>query len=464
MAEQIQSNAFRDASFRSERYRTIGLLGVFLCLAVMSGVSAFFTPAAHRALRYVIFVSFWLTCASLELLTILLARRAQRKGRALPTWFWSISTIFESSLPTLAMFFLSLDKEYIGPYRALLSPPLLVYFFFIILSTLRLRPVLCVLCGATCGIGYLAVLLWTLQVAPRNEHRDIVPKRVFVINGTLLFGAGLVAAGVARQIRQHVIAALTEAETRRKLDRMEYDLRTARSIQMGLLPKNPPIIAGYDIAGWSEPADQTGGDYYDWIEFPDGRVLFIIADATGHGIGPALLVAACRAYFRAVAVHDDPLERITQQVDALVAADSPDGRFITAAIALLDPQQNRLSLYSAGHAPLYLYDAATNTVKLFEADQPPLGTSFGTAGSVARTFNFSPGNALVLVTDGFFECNNSSGEMFGMTRLADAIQAHQSLIAEQLIRRLHENVLSFTNGQPQNDDLTAVVIKRQRSS
>jgi serine phosphatase RsbU (regulator of sigma subunit) len=460
MSEQIQSNAFRDAAYRSERYRTIGLLSVFLCLAVMSAISAFFTPIAHRGLRYVIFLSFWMCCAALEVLTMLLAHRAQRAQKALPTWFWALSTIFECSLPTIAIFFLSIDKEYIGPYRALLSPPLLVYFFFIILSTLRLRPMLCLLSGGTCAVGYAAVFLWTLHAAPHNEHRNIVPLRTFAIDATILFGAGLVAGAVARQIREHVIAALTEAETRRKLDRIEYDLRTARSIQMGLLPKHPPSIAGYDIAGWSEPADQTGGDFYDWLELPDGRMLFTIADASGHGIGPALLVAACRAYFRAVAMHDDPLEEIAQQVDALVAADIPDGRFITAAICLLAPHEHRLHLYSAGQAPIYLYDSASNSVKIFEADQPPLGTRFGSDGTVARTIHFAPGDALVLVTDGFFECSNQSGEMLGIEPLSDLIHQHRELKSADLIQSLHQKVVSFTQGQPQNDDMTAVVIKR----
>jgi phosphoserine phosphatase RsbU/P len=127
---------------------------------------------------------------------------------------------------------------------------------------------------------------------------------------------------------------------------------------MGLLPRQSPDVAGYDIAGWSQPADQTGGDYYDWMQLPDGRIIFTIADATGHGIGPALLVAACRAYFRAKATNNDPLERITQQVDQLIAADVSDGRFITAAVAVLEPAEHRLLLYSAGHAPIYFYEAA----------------------------------------------------------------------------------------------------------
>ena len=107
-----------------------------------------------------------------------------------------------------------------------------------------------------------------------------MPARTFVFYPIMLAAAGLVAAAVAYQIRRHVIAALAEAETRRKLDRMEYDLNIARSIQMGLLPKHPPKVDGYDIAGWSQPAQQTGGDYYDWLELPGGKIMFTIADAT----------------------------------------------------------------------------------------------------------------------------------------------------------------------------------------
>jgi serine phosphatase RsbU (regulator of sigma subunit) len=228
-----------------------------------------------------------------------------------------------------------------------------------------------------------------------------------------------------------------------------------------LLPKHPPAVSGYDIAGFSQPADQTGGDYYDWIELPGGRILFTVADATGHGIGPALLVAVCRAYFRAIAMHDDPLESIAAQVDALISADTSDGRFITAVIALLEPAENRLSLYSAGHAPIYWYDAGAKRVATFEADQPPLGTSFGNADSPARVISFAPGDMLVLVTDGFFECRNPAGELLGAARLGESIGRNPSLGAGNLIQRLHEDVLEFSQGVIQADDLTAVVIKRQ---
>ena len=135
----------------------------------------------------------------------------------------------------------------------MVSSTVAIYFLLIILSTLRLSPLLCLIAGLVSPAGYGGLYWFTLWVAPHNDYRNFMPERVFVLFMVMLFVAGLLAAAVARQIRQHVIAALNEAETRRALDRIEYDLNIARSIQMGLLPKHPPKVDGYDIAGWSQP-------------------------------------------------------------------------------------------------------------------------------------------------------------------------------------------------------------------
>ena len=165
---------------------------------------------------------------------------------------------------------------------------------------------------------------------------------------------GLIAAGVARQVRVHVIAALREAESRRKAEQLEREMDIARSIQLGLLPKDLPDVPGFEIAGWSKPADETGGDYFDWLTLPDGRTIISIADVTGHGIGPALIVAACRAYFRAVAMNDQSLEEVVLHVNQLLTHDLPPAKFITAVVGILDPKEHAMQMFSAGHGPLLL--------------------------------------------------------------------------------------------------------------
>jgi serine phosphatase RsbU (regulator of sigma subunit)/protein-S-isoprenylcysteine O-methyltransferase Ste14 len=458
--QSIESEAFDKASLRSERFREIGLLCICAGFILLDVITAIVDPGNIRGYAQGMF--YWCGLALYEGILLALTVHGQWTGLRVRSWVWAVSTAIECLLPSLAILGLTAAKAHYGPYRALLSSTVLVYCLFIILSTLRLSPALCVIAGISSAAGYAGMYLFTLHVAPHDRYRNFMPDRTYVTNAILLCGAGVLAAAVARQIRQHVVAALTEAETRRKLDRMEYDLRTARSIQMGLLPKCPPKIAGYDVAGFSEPADQTGGDYYDWFELPDGRVMFTIADAAGHGIGPAILVTACRAYFRALASHDDPLERITAQVDALIAADVPDGRFITAAVALLDPKENRLSLYSAGHAPLFLYTATNDSIESIEADQPPLGISAFNGDSVARVIDLSPGDMLVLVTDGFFECANPAGEMLGAVRLSESICGKPLLGSAEMIGGLRQQVIEFSQGTAQADDITAVVIKRNR--
>jgi serine phosphatase RsbU (regulator of sigma subunit) len=457
MQQPIASAAFSRAALRSEQFRIAGMIGLCCTFMVMNIVRGFMVGSPGRRSLY---AAWWLAFGAYETLMYFITLRAARKGRPVRTWVWAINTIVECGVVTFALVGLTIDKSFLGPYRALLGPPTMIYTLLIILSTLRLSPWLCVLTGLASAAGYFGVLMFTVSIAPHNPYRTMMPVEAYSLTPAVLLAAGVLAGVVAWQIRRHVIAALNEAETRRQLDRVEMEIQTARTIQMGLLPKHPPTAPGYDIAGWSQPASQTGGDFYDWIELPDGRVIFTIADATGHGIGPALLVAACRGYFRALASKSDPLEKITQQVDELIAADVTDGRFITAAVALLEPAEHRLLLYSAGHAPIYSYVAADDQVLSLDADQPPLGTRGCDGESQARVISMAPGDCLVLITDGFFEYPNAAGELLGIRRLAEIIRQHKGLCAAKSIQQMHQRVLEFSQGVAQGDDMTAVVIRR----
>jgi serine phosphatase RsbU (regulator of sigma subunit) len=259
----------------------------------------------------------------------------------------------------------------------------------------------------------------------------------------------------------NLLGKLVEQAEREK-NRLARDLEIARDIQRSLLPKTTPAIPGYQIAGWSEAADETGGDYFDWLQLSDGRMVVSIADASGHGIGSALMVTACRAYFRAATNIDVAIEQAVARVNDLIALDMPSGRFVTLALCMLDPQKHALHLFSAGHGPILFYHACGTGVIVSGADGLPLGMFSPMIASEARILTFEPGDLLLLVTDGFFEWENPESEQFGVERLQEFIEAHCHLEPIEFIQALHQEVLVFARGTVQADDLTAVVIKRLR--
>lgn len=250
-----------------------------------------------------------------------------------------------------------------------------------------------------------------------------------------------------------------------RLNKIERDLDIAREIQSGLLPKDVPNTPGFEIEGWSKPADQTGGDYFDWMTLPDGGTLITLADVSGHGIGPALIVAVCRAYMRAAAAGNGvALETSLSRVNELLQVDMPSGRFVTAAVGVLEPSLNEMSFVSAGQAPVFFYRAASRTVENWAADDLPLGIYSGLTFDGARKVRFEPGDVLVLTTDGFFEWPNHGGEQFGIKRLEAFVAAHAHEPPSSFIQKLHSNVVNHADGAVQPDDLTVVVIKRSGSA
>ncbi|MBN2562146.1 MAG: SpoIIE family protein phosphatase [Phycisphaerae bacterium] len=264
------------------------------------------------------------------------------------------------------------------------------------------------------------------------------------------FGA---QTGVAIQ-RQLLLEQYAEKQ------RIQADLNIARDIQQGLLPKAAPAVPGFDIAGWNKPADETGGDSYDYLALGDGSVAITIADATGHGIGPALVIAECRALFRATVGLSRDLRAVVGRVNDLLCDDLPADRFVTAFFGVLSPEDNTLSFLSAGHGPLIKYIRATDEVVELPASSFPLGIMPKVEYDPPERFTLRPGDMMVLVTDGFFEWTGANGEQFGVSRLYAVLRENRDRAGDEIIHALHEAVLSFAAGTPQEDDLTAVIIKK----
>lgn len=260
-------------------------------------------------------------------------------------------------------------------------------------------------------------------------------------------------AGVAIQ-RQRLLDHFAEKQ------RIQRDLNLARSIQQGLLPRSNPALAGFDVAGWNRPADETGGDFFDFLPLPDGRLAVAIADATGHGIGPALVMAEARALFRALVGGAAGLERAVNEMHRLLCLDLPENRFVTAFCGILEPASGEVEFLSAGQGPILQYEAATGAIRDLPAQGLPLAFFPEATYEGATRIMMAPGDLLVLLTDGFSEWARGDGEAFGEERVADVIRRLQAASADEMIAGLYAAVLDFSGGTRQADDLTAVIIKR----
>jgi len=241
---------------------------------------------------------------------------------------------------------------------------------------------------------------------------------------------------------------------------MERAMEIAQEIQRGLLPTDSPGIDGFEVAGFSRPADHTGGDTYDFMPLPDGKWMFAVADATGHGVGPALIIAETRAMLRAICLQGADVGSVLQTTNDLLVTDMEGGRFVTCFLGILYPPAARLTYASAGHGPMLFYDAAADAFDVVGATSIPLGVMehAGFGETVSRVM--SAGDFAAIVTDGFLEACNAEGEQFGVDRACRVLQSHKDAPPAEMIRRLHAAVAEFSAGQPQADDLTAVVIRK----
>lgn len=244
--------------------------------------------------------------------------------------------------------------------------------------------------------------------------------------------------------------------------RMARDLDIARQIQRGLLPKQVPIVAGYEIAGWSCSADETGGDTYDFIPLSDGRLALFLADATGHGIGAALVIAQARSLVRAMLTVTQDLSRVVANVNQLLSTDLAEDRFVTAFIGILNPRLHTVEYIAGGQGPLLLVER--DKVDTRGANALPLAVADDLLFERREFFDIPEGGVLVLLTDGFYESFNKRAELYGEKRVQDFFRERVDRPLQPSIDELFEQVRAFADGLPQADDMTALLIRRTRGA
>ncbi len=263
-------------------------------------------------------------------------------------------------------------------------------------------------------------------------------------------------------------------EDRIMRQKLERDLELARRIQQRSFPSSLPQLDQFEIEAWSEPAEQTGGDTYDVIGFPCevaetlaagtdtpvDRALFLMADATGHGIGPALSVTQVRSMLRIAARMDSDLTSIAVHMNQQLCHDMPEGRFITAWLGDLDVATSTLTSFSAGQGPLIKYEAATGACHRTDADTIPFGLLPTVEINISQRLIFEPGDIYAVISDGIYESMNASGEEFGAHRVEEILRQHCKESACGISLVLRQEVDAFTNNAPAADDRTVIIIKR----
>ena len=252
------------------------------------------------------------------------------------------------------------------------------------------------------------------------------------------------------------------AKYSKHLEQIIAALNVAQEVQQSLLPQHPPKEKRFDMAGSSLYCDETGGDYFDYIELPDmgsDTYAIVVGDVSGHGISSALLMAGVRAYLRGRVTQAGSVAEMITDVNRLVSADTIEtNQFMTLFFLVMEAQTGRITWVRAGHDPALLYSPDEDHFEKLEGQGLPLGVEESWQYRDC-TKTLRPGQILILTTDGVLEAHNEKGEMFGRNRVKEIIRRYAGLGAEGIRLAIIDAVTAFRGEAHQEDDITLVVLK-----
>lgn len=315
---------------------------------------------------------------------------------------------------------------------------------FASISNLKLGAILCVPFGvgaATAGVVYLD--------DPVIETNDVPADLIDIVTA---FGD---LAGIAFANARHL-------EEVKRRERLSEELKIASRIQRKLLPESAPVVPGLEIAGRTIPAEEVGGDLYDFFMGPQGEVFISIGDVSGKGAGAGIVMASARSLFRAYSERESRTDRLLVAVNRGLVRDLEKGSFVSILLLRYEPGTRKLAFAGAGHEHLLVLRAKGGDVERLRSGGVVLGLAPDIEGKVEeRPLELGPGDVVVLYTDGATEAASPEGEELGLDRLAALVAEGRGKSPADMVKHVIDGVHRFVEeGHAARDDLTVVALRR----
>lgn len=247
-------------------------------------------------------------------------------------------------------------------------------------------------------------------------------------------------------------------ETTAVKERLQRELEIAKGIQQNFLPTVMPMIGRIDVAAFSLPAREVGGDFYDFIPINKDKWAIEIGDVSGKGIPAAIFMALSQTLIRSIDPANLTSSQIIKQVNKIIASEAKSGMFVTLFYAIVDTEKMTLGYSNAGHNPPLVMRKEPSDIVLLKAHGFPVGV-FKDIELHDDKIKISPGDVIVFYTDGITEAINTKREQFGEGRLTGLIRENQHLSAQEVVKKVLEAMEVFTGKEPQFDDITLIVLK-----
>jgi hypothetical protein len=244
--------------------------------------------------------------------------------------------------------------------------------------------------------------------------------------------------------------------------RLQKELEIARRVQLGLLPKRQPSVAGFDVAGICIPALEVGGDYFDFVDLQDGNLGIAVGDVSGKGVPAAIYMTLTKGILQSHAGEETSPKKVLSKVNQLMYRTIERNWYVSMFYAVLDSQRRLLRFARAGHNPGIVFRTGESEARLLQTAGIGLGLDGGELFNktlVEGELQMSSGDTLVLYTDGFTEAMDAHLQEFGEERFLDLLHRNKNGTSEELVHRIIESVRDFAADQPQHDDMTLVVLK-----